>query len=273
MDIRLLNSSTTSSAAASVAGASRTWSRKKLLTLPPRPLPAWMTRSSGRAWSELMPEQAAEALREGLVHVEDLGVREDRVQRRLGEALLRDALDRRAGPAACCRSGSTGRRWTPCRSWAGRTAPTPSPGCRRRCRTSGRRRTRWHRGAGTHWPSPRPTALSPTLPRMYVNVVRLSSTAPPARWAAASLERGRASKTRSIASNSVDLPTPELPVSRVPLRSTCIVWAPWNVPQLTTCTRARRIWPGLVSSPIGSMVAMLTWLLLRGCLQSPVCVG
>ena len=106
---------------------------------------------------------------------------------------------------------------------------------------------------------PSPTALSPTLPRMYVNVVRLSSTAPPARWAAASLERGRASKTRSIASNSVDLPTPELPVSRVPLRSTCIVWAPWNVPQLTTWTRARRIWPGLVSSPMGSMVAMLTW--------------
>ena len=57
MDIRLLNSSTTSSAAASVAGASRTWSRKKVLTLPPRPLPAWMTRSSGRAWSELMPSR------------------------------------------------------------------------------------------------------------------------------------------------------------------------------------------------------------------------
>ena len=37
-------------------------------------------------------EQAPETLREGLVDVEDLGVREDRVQRRLGEALLRDAL-------------------------------------------------------------------------------------------------------------------------------------------------------------------------------------
>ena len=80
---------------------------------------------------------------------------------------------------------------------------------------------------------PSPTALSPTLPRMYVNVVLLSSTAPE-RCAAASFERGRASNTRSMASNSVDLPTPELPVSSVPLRSTCMVWAPWNVPQLTT---------------------------------------
>ena len=39
------------------------------------------------------PEQPPEAFREGLVHVEDLGVREDHVQRRLGEALLRDALN------------------------------------------------------------------------------------------------------------------------------------------------------------------------------------
>jgi hypothetical protein len=37
-----------------------------------------------------------------------------------------------------------------------------------------------------------------------------------------------------------------------------MVCAPWNVPQLTTCTKARRIWPGFVISPIGSMLAMLT---------------
>ena len=57
MDMRLLNSSTTSSAAARVAGASSTWSRKNVFTLPPRPLPAWMTRSSGSAWSELIPSR------------------------------------------------------------------------------------------------------------------------------------------------------------------------------------------------------------------------
>ena len=259
MDIRLLNSSTTPSAAASVAGASSTWSRKKVLTLPPRPLPAWITRSSGKAWSELMPSRRRNRSAKALWTSKTWASGKMRLQRRLGETLLGDVLDRRQGPAARCRSGSTGPTLDSVpffgRSNSADTV-TLVPAA-----LSNVRATADHVAPG-RWKAlaePSPTALSPTLPRMYVNVVLLSSTAPPdagrrPRWSA-----GRASNTRSMASNSVDLPTPELPVSSVPLRSTCIVWAPWNVPQLTTWTRARRIWPGLVSSPIGSMVAMLTW--------------